>query len=961
MNAQRAADALELRLLGPLELLVGGEPVPLGPPKQRALLAQLALRAGEAVPVERLVDELWPEDPPESARHAVQVYVSRLRKALGDPARVVARSRAYALVPGPGCKIDLEHFRSFVAEAREKVASDPAGAAYAIGDALGLWRGRALADLDGEPAVRDLVLELEEERLAAQELRFEAELAAGASGELIADLERLIAQHPAREQLRGFLMLALYRSGRQQDALAAYRQARSALREELGLEPGPKLRELEAAILRQDPSLLVESAELRARRHLPAQPNAFIGREQELRDLVRLFASGGARLVTVTGTGGIGKTRLALAAAEQLAARFRDGVWFVDLAGVGNPAVVVTAIAAALRLEPNEAQTAESALADYVHDRELLLVVDNFEHLLDAAKLLSRLLKESPRLMVLVTSRAPLRLYGEHAYDLPGLELPELASLPSPDELAQCESVALFRERARAVRTNFELDLETSPPAAEICVRLDGLPLAIELAAARLNRLTLNEVREGLARALDLLSEGPRDVADRQRTLRATIAWSYDLLPQEEQRTCTRLAIFSGGATASAALDVCGATQDALDSLVRNGLLRHEIAGSTPRVSMLATIRAYALEQLRNGGELEALAWRHAEWYLALAEEGETHLGGGEADSWFATLEAESDNFRAALAWAEAASSDLLMRLATSLANFWALRGHAGEGAEWLKRSLTSDASASLPLRAKALRGAAAMAYYRGAMAQAEELWSQSRDLLVQLGDEEAAGRVAANLALIAIENGELERAERITHEALRLLRAHVGGRQTGRATTTSGVIARALNNLGLIALMRRDYAQAETRLAEALSVAEQVEDREQTGLCLFNLALLACKTGDLQDSAGRLAQASSIGRRIDSDRVLAYCFEGFGALALSCGDPRRAARLLGAAEAVRHSHGLSLDRPTAETHRETVSGVKAQLGAAEFAAAWDSGAALGKEGALAEGLDVRPDSSYPS
>jgi DNA-binding SARP family transcriptional activator len=395
---------LELRLLGPLEASVDGTLVALGPPKQRALLVQLAVHANEAVHGERLIDELWPEDPPASARHALQVYVSGLRKALGDPARIAARTSSYTLRLEAG-ELDLERFRSLATEARSRLAKDSGVASALLREALSLWRGRALAGLDGEPGVRDVVLELEDERLQATELRIDVELDEGRHAGVIPELERLLVEYPAREKLYGQLMLALYRSGRQSDALEVYQRARRRLLEELGLEPGPQLRALQAAVLRQDPALRVEPSELRARRHLPTQPE-LTGRERELDELTELVASGGVRLVTLTGPAGVGKTRLAVAAAERLAASFPDGVWFVEL----GPAAV-PAIARALDVP-------EDALSQHLRDKELLLVLDGFEHVLDAATRVSPLLRAASRVKVLATSRQPLGLYGEHRYEV---------------------------------------------------------------------------------------------------------------------------------------------------------------------------------------------------------------------------------------------------------------------------------------------------------------------------------------------------------------------------------------------------------------------------------------------------------------------------------------------------------------------------------------------------------------
>ena len=428
----RAPDRrLDLRLLGPLEALVAGEPVRLGPPKQRALLVQLAVRDGARARVERLIDDLWPEAPPASAAQAVNVYASGLRKALGDRDRIVASAGSFALRMDPG-ELDLERFRSLVAEARDMLNEDPSASAALLREALALWRGRALADLDAEPGVRDVVLELEEARVSAQELLFDAALATGRHANLVPELERALGEHPAREHVYAQLMLALYRSGRQADALEVYGRARTRLSAELGLEPGPELRALQAAVLRQDPALTVEPAELRARRHLPETRPPRVGHETELLEVVELVASGGVRVVTLTGPPGSGKTALAIAAAERLVASFGDGVWFVALSQLADPSDVPAAIAATLGVEPDSQEKPDTAVAGRLLDRETLLLLDGFDRLAEAAPSLSALLRHAPRLKLLVTSSTPLNIYGEHTY--------EIGSTPAVDRNADHSS-----------------------------------------------------------------------------------------------------------------------------------------------------------------------------------------------------------------------------------------------------------------------------------------------------------------------------------------------------------------------------------------------------------------------------------------------------------------------------------------------------------------------------------------
>jgi DNA-binding SARP family transcriptional activator len=400
---------LELRILGPLEADRDGDPVRLGGRKQRALLALLGLEPGQAVPTGRLIEALWPEQD-EGAAARLQVYVSQLRKAIGDADAVEMRGGGYALAVEPEA-VDAARFERLAREGGRALAGgDPAAAASALRAALELWRGPALGDLGYEAFAQPAVGRLEELRLGAEEDRIDAELALGAHRELLPELEQLVAEQPLRERLRRGLMLALYRCGRQADALDAYLAAYRTLVDELGAEPGPELRDLHAAMLRQDEELSVETPELRARRHLPEPAGELAGRA-ELDALLELLRRDGVRLVTLTGEPGSGKTQLALHAGAALADRFEDGVWFVALAGSSDPTRVPAAIAAALGIE-------EEALALHLRERRLLLVLDGFDQVDEAAPVASELLAAAPGLKVLVTNRAPLRLYGEHEYRL---------------------------------------------------------------------------------------------------------------------------------------------------------------------------------------------------------------------------------------------------------------------------------------------------------------------------------------------------------------------------------------------------------------------------------------------------------------------------------------------------------------------------------------------------------------
>src|SRR5262245_48009251 len=630
---------MEFRILGPLQVVGPGGEIPVPGAKQRAVMATLLLHHGDGVvSAERLIDELWGEEPPATAAKSLQVHVSQLRRVLGEGQPIVTRPTGYAVELAPGA-LDLERFERLLDDARRaRGAGDTAAAAEALRAGLALFRGAPLADVellgrDSAEAAR-----LEGVQLSALEDRLELDLALGEHASVIPELEALVAEHPYRARLHAHLMLALYRDGRQADALDAYRRARTVLVEELGLEPGPELQRLETGVLNQDPALnAAERPRAVAPRQqvtLPALPSGLVGREAELQAISTRLRE--TRLVTILGPGGVGKTRLALELAHRLAAGFRDGARFVALA----------AIDARDRLESELAQAVEEDTA------ELLLVLDNFEQLVDAAPAVSDLLSRAPGVTVLVTSQAALRLSEEH----------EVALAP----LAAEPAVELFLRRARVVEAD-------DPAVGEICRRLDGLPLAIELAAARTRALTPAAILERLGRRLDLLTGGPRDAPARQRTLRAAIEWSHDLLSDTERDVFARLSIFAGGWSFDAAEAVRGAVLDELETLVDRSL----VVRAGERFGMLESIHEFARERLADA----AVGDRHAAWALALAEDAEANLEGPDAAAWLRRLDDDHENLVAAAEHATAAGdAETAQRLAGALWRFWLARGAVAEG-----------------------------------------------------------------------------------------------------------------------------------------------------------------------------------------------------------------------------------------------------------------------------------------
>jgi predicted ATPase/DNA-binding SARP family transcriptional activator len=881
-----------LRILGGTE--VGDRPAS-GGPKQRALLALLALHANELVPGDRLVEDLWGDAAPQTARHAVQVYASRLRKELvAIGARLEADAGGYRLSIDPAA-LDARAFERLAADGRRALqAGERTEAAATLRRALALWRGPALADVRYEPFAQADIARLEELRLAATEDRIDADLGLGRHAELVAELEGLVAAEPLRERLRGQLMLGLYRAGRQADALAAYRDGARTLRDELGLEPGPELRRLEAAILRQDPEL--EPAQ--ARSHLPAPVTPLVGRRAEI-DAVLAMLRGGARLVTLTGPGGIGKTRLALEVAAGVPDR---ETWFVGLAAVRDPALVPSEISHALSLQGDPLE----ALAEHLRTRRALLVLDNFEQVADAADDVSGLLRECAGLTVLATSRSPLQLYGEHVYAVPALGAEE--------------SVGLFVQRARAARHTFN----PTPAVEAICARLDGLPLAIELAAAQARTLDPDALLAALPDAL--ATPGARDLPARQRTLRATMAWSHELLRAAEAQAFRRLGVFSGGWEPDAAEAVTGATPAVLASLADQSLIGRQ----GHRHEMLETIREYALERLDAAGEAAELAQRHAEHFLALAESADRELRtGGDQTAALERLEREHDNLRAAL---DRADPGRALRLGAALASFWAVRGHVAEGRRRLERAI-ERAREEDPALAGAFAGAGVLARCEGDYAAARRRLARSAELHREREDASGLVRALTNLGFVESLEGDGTAARERYEEAL----------QASERSPHHRDRIPALSCLADLALRDGDFARAEELCVEGLARATEVGDVESQAVCGLNRAYAALGLGRTEDVVAFASQAMGAWASLGDPAAVANALDTIAA-ALAASRPEEAAELLGAADELRAPTGTEPDWYERDIRQRAEEGVRTRIGPEGLAAGLARGRERGDE-----------------
>jgi predicted ATPase/DNA-binding XRE family transcriptional regulator len=721
---------------------------------------------------------------------------------------------------------------------------------------------------------------------------------------------------------------------------------------------------------------------------LPSQLTPFIGRERELEEVRRRLLHPHVHLLTLTGPGGVGKTRLGLEVAEQLLDQFADGVCFVALAPINDPAMVPSAIAQALQVKQGAGQSVDETLEQYLRERQLLLVLDNFERLLDAGPPLARLLAACPRLKVLVTSRVVLHLQGEHNYEVPPLTLPTAEHRLSPEQLGRYEGIRLFMQRAQAANSQFTITTENAPAVIELCRRLDGLPLAIELAAARVSVLPPEAVLARLGNRLELLMSGARDLPDRQRTLRATLDWSYDLLNFAERLLFARLAVFVGGWTLEAVEAICDVGNEAevlqhMSALVDQSLVQQQAnIQHEPRFTMLETVREYAAERLEESGELKRLRRRHASYFLKLAKEEERASQGPLQRAWLDRLETEHDNLRAALVWSltSQGNTDIGLQLTGALSHFWYIREHHSEARMWLQSALErgSDATAA---RAKALVGAGRLAWFQGELARANTLLRESLTLYQELGDDAGAAFALLVLGRTAVSQGNRRRGETLVEESLALFRQQ--GNMWG--------IARALIILGDGALFEGDVDRATAKFQKSLDISQDLEDAEGIALSLLYLGRAAHMRGDdarsntlLEESLvvfknsgdsrgvaevllelGRVAHAQGnethalalcreslvLSRKLDNKSHIAFCLTTLAGVIQAAGNAARAARLFGVAEMLLESIDAVLDPGGSLSYPSDLAAARTELGEPAFEEARGEGRAMTVEQAVAYAL----------
>ena len=726
--------------------------------------------------------------------------------------------------------------------------------------------------------------------------------------------------------------------------------------------------------------------------NLPAQPTPLVGREQELNTAQELILRDDVRLVTFTGSGGTGKTRLAVELAATVLNNFPSGVFVVFLAPIKEPTFVLPTIASSLGLKEAEGRPIDQTLKEHLRDRRTLLVLDNFEQVLAASSTVSELLRECPELKTLVTSRIPLHIRGEHELPVLPLALPDPKKLLSVEMTLSYPAITLFVQRAQAVRPDFVVTPENASPIAQICVRLDGLPLALELAAAQIRIMLPAVMLQRMKKRLEFLTDGAQDLPPRQRTLRNTIAWSFDLLDPMVKKTFRRVSVFAGSFSAHAAETVCGGPPDpaqdilhCLTKLVEGSLLNRVDAEDEIRFRMLETIREFAFEALAASDEVKSTLERFIEFYLSLSERSEPELRGPKQAAWLTRLDCEHDNLAAALHWSlENNDMNRCLRFCSALWRFWSIRGHLTEGRTWQTRVLSSSNSVNQPMRAKALLGAGALAAIQDDPSTARTLLHESLNLSRKLGDEETTAFAMNSLALVARSQGDFDEGRRFHAESLAILQKlqskwgialvlnnlGVGARGQGdfeearklheqslglfRELGDKRYVASSLFNLGMILERKRNYAAARGLLNESLALSRELGDKKGIAESLLVLGSVARRQNDREASRNFLAESLRLSFDIGSKQGITSCLEEFAGLACIDGDAKRMTKLLGAAEALRDAMHAPILPAYHADHEHDISVARSALGEEAFAVEWTQGRTLTLEQAITYALATK-------
>ncbi len=992
------------RVLGPLGVEYDGRPVPIGSPLQRRLLAILLVHAGTVVSADRLVDLLWSDRPPAAAKQGLWTCVARLRHGLADPAGGEGRDLLLTRPPGyvltvESPQIDAGRFERLLAEASRIAEHRPLAARQALKEALSLWRGPALVEFADAPFAAAEATRLDELRLVAMEQRFDVDLAVGTHTELVGQLRAFTSLHPLRERPRAQLMLALYRCGRQAEALEAFSSYRRLLEEELGLEPSSALRAHQAAILRQaaeldaPPPSAAEhdepaSAALAEGRDQGGAPpgsgpfverTSFIGRVPDIAAVVATISE--ARLVTLTGIGGVGKTRLAERAAIEVSGRFADGMAWCELAPLTDPAAVTAALATSLGVRRQADESVVASLVGFLAHKRLLLVLDNCEHVLAGIRpLVEAILSKCPRVVVLATSRERLAVEGEQVRPVAPLPLP---ATDHPLD-ATAPAVALFVDRARAVRPDLDLGPPNLAAIIGVCRRLDGLPLSLELAAARIRSLNPADLSARMAGLVDLLSPAGAD-AGRHGTLRAVLDWSYDVLTTTQRRLFDRLSVFSGSFDLAAAEEVGsssgierGRVIDLLASLVDASMVNVGATEGRVRYSLLETVRAYGSEHLTEQGEDEAVRLQHASHYASVAEQADRGLRGADEAEWVAIVDRELGNLRAAHQWlVSTAGVELALRLSRGL-HYYMLFRFRDEVVSWGQVTLELRGADRHPLFAEVCGAVGEGLTARGEMGLAAGL--AERALAHVSGPHDERRMFGLRLSgMIALYVGRLDDGFHDHAEMLRLARRHdhpyeeamallglaqsrtyAGAADEGLAFAEEQYrVVLPLGSPSMLALAWYDQAEAWALLEpsraiepyqRAIALAESAGATFVEGIALVGLASLLGRSGDPSTALPLFRSIVGRWRRMGVWTHQWTTLRNLVQLLMEMGRWESAAVLSGAINGHSAAQAFGADAELMDSATERLT---ATLGASSWSEAAGRGALMSKEDAVTFALEA--------
>jgi predicted ATPase/DNA-binding SARP family transcriptional activator/DNA-binding CsgD family transcriptional regulator len=984
-------ESMRIRLLGGFRVSVGSRRIEDDAwrlKKAASLLKLLALAPGHRLSREQMMELLWPDASESAASNSLRHTLHAARKALGTTGSrcLVSEDGSLLLCAGGGLWIDAEAFRRAALDARR--SRNPA--AYRL--AIDLYTGELLPEDRFEDWAED-----ERADLWRMYLELLTELAGlyeevGEHDQAAETFQRVVAEEPTEEEAHAALMRLYAISGRQGDALAQYERLREILSRHLGAEPIAETRRLRGDIstgrfqpVRATVSTPEETSEV-VDHNLPASLTSFVGRERELLEVRRTLAM--TRLLTLTGPGGSGKTRLALEVAADLIGTYRDGVWIVDLAPLSEPGLVVQEVAGVLGVQERPGEPLPDTLVDALRSRRMLLVLDNCEHLIDAvAYLVEDLLRPCPDLRLLATSRAALGVPDEINLPVPPLSLPDPGGPATVEELEGYGSARLFVERALYRTPAFALTPENAGAVVEVCRQLEGIPLAIELAAARVGVLAVEQISERLSDSLGLLTGGGRTLTPRQRTMRGSLDWSHALLAEPERKLFGRLAVFAGGWSLEAAETVCsadgierGEIHNLLGGLVDKSLVMvGPKANGATRYRMLEPIRQYASEKLEESGQADEAQGQHVAFFLDVAEEAEPELAGSQQSHWVKQLEREHDNLRAALSWVlERREAGQSLRFGAALWRFWLAEGYLSEGRKWLDAILAGGEQG--PERARALEGLGWLAQYQGDIERAKAAYREMLKLSRESDDRGNVATALNSLGTLAVSTGDNERAKRYLEENLSVLQQleeeqnavttikkyHASNLLGILALNEDGDPARAtalwkeslelaretgdalrigasLCSLGYAAVLQGDNERAMALCEETLAFAREHEDagEEVVPETLVNLGLAALGHGEYERAISSFDEALAMSQRAGRKASLINALEGMASLVGARGEAPLAARLWGAAERAREVTGIALPPGDRALHEPRLAAARSRLGETAWEVALTEGQAM--------------------